>query len=97
MSAPGFRFTGDESRPSTVDGFMHSIARLESLPCDVLLTPHPELFDMEAKLQRWREQPNVNPFIQSESCKHYAVEARRNLQHRLAEERVASGKKQGEK
>jgi metallo-beta-lactamase class B len=74
---------------------MHSIARVESLPCDVLLTPHPEFFDMDAKLQRWREQPNVNPFIQSESCKHYAAKARRNLQHRIDEERVAAGKKQG--
>jgi metallo-beta-lactamase class B len=95
VSAPGFRFTRDKSRPSRVDGFMHSIARVESLPCDVLLTPHPEFFDMDAKLQRWREQPNVNPFIQSESCKHYAAKARRNLQHRIDEERVAAGKKQG--
>jgi metallo-beta-lactamase class B len=95
VSAPGFRFTGNESRPSRVDGFTHSIARVESLPCDVLLTPHPEFFDRDAKLQRWREQPNVNPFIQSESCKHYAAKARRNLQHRIDEERVAAGKKQG--
>jgi hypothetical protein len=47
-----------------------------------------------AKLQRWREQPNVNPFIQSGSCKHYAAKARRNLQHRLDEEHVAAGKRQ---
>jgi hypothetical protein len=66
------------------------------LPCDVLLTPHPEFFDMDAKLRRWREQPNVNPFIQSESCKHYAAKARRNLKHRIDEERVAARKKQGQ-
>ena len=74
---------------------MHSIAKVEGLPCDVLLTPHPEFIDMDAKLQRWREQPNVNPFIQSESCKHYAMKARRNLQRRIDAERVASGKKHG--
>jgi len=96
MSAPGFRFTGDESRPSRVDGFTHSIARLESLPCDVLLTPHPEYFDMKAKLRRWREQPNVNPFIQPESCKHYATKERRLLQHRIDEE-LAAGKGRTEK
>ena len=88
VAAPGFRFTGDKSRPSRVDGFMQSIARVESLPCDVLLTPHPEFFDRDAKLQRWREKPDVNPFIQPDSCKHYAVQARRNLQHRIREERV---------
>jgi metallo-beta-lactamase class B len=96
VAAPGFRFTGDESRPGRVDGFLHSIATIESLPCDVLLSPHPELFDMDAKLQRWREQPNTNPFIQSESCRHYAAEARRNLQHRVDEERAAARKGQGQ-
>jgi glyoxylase-like metal-dependent hydrolase (beta-lactamase superfamily II) len=94
VSAPGFRFTADESKPSRVDGFTHSIASAESLPCDVLLTPHPEFFDMEAKLQRWREQRHVNPFIQSGSCKH-AVQARRNLQRRIDEEHVAVGKRHG--
>jgi metallo-beta-lactamase class B len=95
MAAPGFRFTGDGSRPSRVDDFLRSIARVESLPCDVLLSPHPELFDMNAKLRRWREQPNVNPFIQSGSCRHYAARARRKLQQRINEERVAAGKEQG--
>ena len=92
-SAPGFRFTGDASRPGTVDAFINSIARVESLPCDVLLTPHPEFFDMDAKLRQWHEQPNVNPLIQPEACKHYAAAAKRNLQHRIDEERAATGKK----
>jgi metallo-beta-lactamase class B len=41
VSAPGFRFTGDQKQPGTVAEFRRSIARVAALPCDVLLTVHP--------------------------------------------------------
>ena len=95
VAAPGFRFTGNDSTASRVATFMNSIATVESLPCDVLLSPHPELFDMDAKLLRRHAQPNINPFIQTGSCRHYAAGARQALQQRIVEERTASEEKQG--
>jgi metallo-beta-lactamase class B len=59
-----------------------------TLPCDVLLTPHPEAFDMETKLQRRRQQPLANPFIDAQSCKAYAAIAKRKLDQRIATERA---------
>jgi hypothetical protein len=50
---------------------------------------------MDAKLLRRHAQPNINPFIQTGSCRHYAAGARQALQQRLVEERTASEEKQG--
>jgi metallo-beta-lactamase class B len=81
VAAPGFKFTGKD------EAFRASIARVEKLPCDVLLSPHPELFGMETKLQ-WRVQrPQENPFVDPQGCRTYAGEARRRLDRRLEEER----------
>jgi metallo-beta-lactamase class B len=39
VSAPGFRFMGDATRPSRVG----SIAKVAALPCDVLIAVHPSM------------------------------------------------------
>ena len=41
VSAPGFRFSGDQKHPGIVEEFRRSIAKVAALPCDVLLTVHP--------------------------------------------------------
>jgi metallo-beta-lactamase class B len=90
VSAPGFRFTGDKTWPSRVASIRRSIALVEKLPCDVLLSPHPEFFDMEGKFQRHHQGARVNPFIDAQACKVYAADARRKLEQRIAEESAAS-------
>ena len=86
VSAPGFRFTGNATYPSRVAIFEKSIATIESLPCDILITPHPEAIDMDAKLARRAKDPATNPFIDSGACKAYAAGARERLAKRTAEE-----------
>jgi metallo-beta-lactamase class B len=90
VSAPGFRFTGDRRRSSRTDSFSRSIALVEKLPCDVLLTPHPEFVDMEGKFKRRDQVASVNPFIDAQACKAYAADAKRQLEQRIAEETAAS-------
>jgi metallo-beta-lactamase class B len=89
VAAPGFKFIDR----GYADTFARSIAKIEKLPCDVLLTPHPWGFDLNGKLKRRGEQPDVNPFIQSGACKAYATSARQSLQRRLEEERAAGNAK----
>ena len=84
VSAPGFRFSGAAART-----FEHSIAVVESLPCDLLLAPHPVLVNLDAKLARWKADPAVNPLIDQGACKAYAAGARERLATRLAEEKSA--------
>jgi metallo-beta-lactamase class B len=84
VSAPGFRFSSDASR---VELFERSISRVADLPCDVLLTPHPEAFDRDARLAAFKREPAVNPFMNRGACKAYADGARQRLKKRVAEER----------
>jgi metallo-beta-lactamase class B len=89
VSAPGFRFSGDATHPSLVPTFRHSMDVVASLKCDILLSPHPEGFDMEAKLASRAAKPTADPFIDPTACKVYADGARQRLDARVAEERTA--------
>lgn len=84
VSAPGFKYTG---LPGVVEGFRRSIAAVESLPCDVLLTVHPEFSDLSGKLRRRTAAANENPFIDPQACRVYAAAAARSLDRRLEEEK----------
>jgi metallo-beta-lactamase class B len=86
VSAPGFEFAGKEGTLNA------SIDRVEGFPCDVLLSPHPEFFDMDAKLQRRLRLPQQNPFTDPRGCRTYAGDAKQRLARRLAEERAASSR-----
>jgi metallo-beta-lactamase class B len=86
VSAPGFRFAGDATHPGLVDVFRHSIATIENLPCDILLSVHPAFSDMDEKLKRRGLKPALDPFIDPGSCRSYAAGATQRLESRLAEE-----------
>jgi metallo-beta-lactamase class B len=88
VAAPGFKFT--EGGSARVDAFARSIATVEKLPCDVLITPHSWDFDLDGKLKRRVEQPGVNAFIQPDACQAYAARARQNLQRRVDEEKASA-------
>jgi metallo-beta-lactamase class B len=86
VSAPGFKFSGDASHPSRVPEFLHSIDVVAGLKCDILLAPHPELIDLDAKLAARAGNPAVNPFVGGGACEAYAQGARQRLEKRVAEE-----------
>jgi metallo-beta-lactamase class B len=56
------------------------------LKCDILLSPHPEGFDLDAKLAARVAKPVANPFIDPGACRAYAEGARQRLDKRIAEE-----------
>jgi metallo-beta-lactamase class B len=87
VSAPGFRFTGNGKTPSIEASFRKSIATVEQLPCDVLVTVHPAFVGIGKKLARRKEAPDTNPFVDPDSCRAYAANLRKNLDARIAEER----------
>ena len=86
ISAPGFKFSTDPKRVAAFEG---SIKTVESLDCAILLAPHPELFDLDAKLARRRDSaPDSRAFFDRNACKAYAAGARERLAKRLTEERA---------
>ncbi|MEY4763163.1 MAG: beta-lactamase class [Pseudomonadota bacterium] len=76
VSAERFKFSASKDYPDALADFELSFSRLESMPCDVLLTPHPEqsqLFE--------RATQGVG------GCKDYVQAARARLAERLATEK----------
>ncbi len=86
VSEAGYRFSQSDRYPSILDDFAHSYAVIESLPCDILLTPHPGASRLFERLTA-RAQGDPNALIDPSACARYAVEARQKLAQRLASEK----------
>jgi metallo-beta-lactamase class B len=71
VAAPDFRFTASVDYPNAVADFEKSYRALESLPCDMLLTPHPQI---------------ARSITTSPACVAFAASQRASLQRRIAEE-----------
>ncbi len=71
-----------------VNAFRRSIALVEALPCDILLSVHPEFSGTADKLERRRQHPDTNPFIDPGGCRAYAAAASLALDRRIADERA---------
>jgi len=76
-AAPGYRFS---DHPDYVERFRASLRKIGQLRCDVLITPHPAVSNLYARLAG--EAPLVNP----QACADYASDAAGKLEERLASE-----------
>ena len=83
VSAPGYRFT---QQTSVVETFRRSIALMQSLPCDILISVHPKFSDLIGKLERRVSGADVSPFINAHACRDYASAAAQSLDRRIAAE-----------
>jgi metallo-beta-lactamase class B len=72
-----------------LDDFAKSYAVLESLKCDVILTPHPGASRLWERLES--AKGNASSLRDPEGCRRYAATARENLARRIASE--ASGER----
>jgi metallo-beta-lactamase class B len=85
IGAPGFKYT---AFPDRVALFRRSISRVAELPCDIMVSTHPQFTRIGEKLKRRAELKGAgpDPFIEPQACKAYAAVALKNLEARLAEE-----------
>lgn len=91
ISNATFRFTGSATQPSLVDSFRASIARMASLPCDIIVTTHPQATNIDAKLKGRADRglaPGApgDPFIAPGECKALAERSVKQLDERIASE-----------
>jgi metallo-beta-lactamase class B len=86
VSAEGFKFSAAKDYPTVLEDFELSFKRLESMPCDVLITPHPEQSQF---FERIAKRPADTPTALKDEagCKRYAADARATLAQRLAQEK----------
>ncbi len=84
ISADGFRFSDSRAYPTAVADFERGFRTLETLPCDVLITPHPAGSALWERLAGER-----GGLVDRDACKRYAAESRQRLRQRLETERGA--------
>lgn len=86
VSADDFRFSGDARYPNAADDLSESIAKIASLPCDVIVSAHPEGSGLWEKIAR-REAGEPDALVDPSGCRAYAEGAQGRLAERLARER----------
>jgi len=81
-SAPGFKYG------NRLDSFQKSIEKVAALPCDIILSPHPQFTQVDEKLKRRAEikGKGPDPFVDANGCRAYAADGMKRLQARRAEE-----------
>jgi len=84
VSAPGFRFV-----PNVLPSFEKSYATLSALPCDVLLTAHPDVTDLWARLDKREKAHDPDGLVDAKACLKYVEASRERLNKRIAEEKAA--------
>ena len=88
VSAPGFHYTATKGHADTSERFRASIHKVAALPCDILLTVHPDLSDTMGKLDALKHAPKTNPFIDKQACAKYANDSEKQLDQRIADEKA---------
>lgn len=82
VSADDFLFT---RHPAAIAEFEHGFAVLDALPCDVLLTPHPDASRLWQRVAE-REAGKADALVDPAACRAYAAAARARLKRRIASE-----------
>lgn len=85
ISANGFFFTRTTAYPSAIRDFERTFVTLSTMPCDILLTPHPDISDLWGRLAR-RASGQADALVDTKACAAYAETGRKGLAARIATE-----------
>ena len=81
-----YRYTDEAQHPGVVAAFRQGLAAIAAMPCDVLLTPHPEASKLWLRMGA---QATV-PLINIGACREFAAQAAEQLDARIARERAGA-------
>src|SRR5215831_3503414 len=76
ISAAGFRFTNNRTYPDVLDDFQKSFVFLETTPCDILITAHPDMSNLWDRLDARQRGTTPDPMVDSGACRRLAAKAR---------------------
>lgn len=86
VSADGFKFTGSSQYPTAIQDFQKSFSFLRSVPCDILLTAHPDVSDFWDRVDARAKGTKPDPMADSGACRALADRAEDALRKRIATE-----------
>jgi metallo-beta-lactamase class B len=78
-----YRYTDEHSHPGVMEAFRRSIATIAALPCDIVLSAHPDATDL---WQRRDAAADGSGLIDRSLCRRYADRASQRLDQRIADE-----------
>lgn len=85
IAGEGYRFS-DPVHAAAVADFRRSFATLRALPCDILLTAHPDQSGGDVKVRRFAARGHGNPFVDHGACRAYADKYEALFDRKLADE-----------
>jgi metallo-beta-lactamase class B len=88
VSDDAYRFSDEAAHPGVVARLRASIATVADLPCDILLTPHPDISATWSRFGPAASAPPVDPA----ACRRLAGRATTAFDARLAREAAAGGR-----
>ena len=83
LSAPGYELVDNPRYPHIVADYRRGFAAVRALPCDLLITPHPDA-------SGWTPANTAAPHAKPMTCRAYADGAERALDKLLDEQRTVS-------
>ncbi len=83
VSADDYRFSDEKAHPGVIAGFRKAFNVVATLPCDILMTPHPGASDLFARLGPAATEALIDPG----ACVRYAESAAKTLDSRLVKEK----------
>jgi metallo-beta-lactamase class B len=87
ISADGYLFTAPDHL-SELEDFRHSFAAMKTLPCDVLISAHPDQSGAGEKAAKLRAGAEPNPFVDPNACRAFAADFEKQFDQRIADEKA---------
>jgi metallo-beta-lactamase class B len=87
VSSDAFRFSDSREYPTAVQDFEKSFAFLRAVPCDILLTSHPDASGLWQRLEGRQRGVRPDPLVSPNACKELAGRAAEQLRRRLESEK----------
>lgn len=92
VAADDFHYLGDERHADLTPAFRRVMQDFARLPCDILISAHPDHSGGDGKLTQLLEGVTPNPFIDAQACRNYAARNEAKLDARIAKEKAAATK-----
>jgi metallo-beta-lactamase class B len=87
IAAGNFRYS-DPAHPERVQNYRRGLAVLAALPCDILVTPHPDQIDFLERVAQRDAGAKPDPMVNTQACRNYAAAGNRSLDAQLAKEKA---------
>jgi len=88
VSADGFKFTQSTEYPTAIQDFQKSFSFFRSVPCDILLTTHPDVSNFWERVDARAKGTKPDPMMDTSACRSLADRAEVGLRQRIASETV---------